>query len=114
MAMTSRRSSTPDPAVPDEAGARRTARERRRNEALHGSALLAERAETYRRLLAKALPFARVELAWMKQRQHVSDEAGMLRNIQAAFASTAMVRGETMEETIARLWGALTQKRKAA
>jgi exonuclease V gamma subunit len=88
--------------------------ERHGNEALHGSALLAERADTYRRLLAEALPFARVELAWMKQRQHVTDEPGMLRNIQAAFASTAMVRGQTIEETIARLWGALAEKRKAA
>ena len=88
--------------------------DRRRDEILHGSPLLAERAETYRRLLAEALPFARVELAWMKQRQHVTDEPGMLRNIQAAFASTAMVRGQTIEETIARLWGARADKRKAA
>ena len=84
------------------------------NATLHGSALLAERTETYRRLLAEALPFARVELAWMKQRQHVSDEPGMLRNIQAAFASTAMIRGETIEETVARLWGALAEKRRVA
>ena len=87
---------------------------RRRNEALYGSALLAERAETYRRLLAEALPFARVELAWMKQRRHVSNEPGMLRNIQAAFASTAMIRGESIEDTIARLWGALADARRAA
>ena len=88
--------------------------ERRRNEALYGSALLAERAETYRRLLGDALPFARVELAWMKQRQHVTNEPGMLRNIQAAFASTAMIRGETIEQTIARLWGAVAGARRAA
>jgi exonuclease V gamma subunit len=86
----------------------------RRNEALHGSALLAERAETYRRLLAEALPFARVELAWMRQRRSISDEPGMLRNIQAAFASTAMIRGEPIEATIARLWGALAETRRAA
>ena len=86
--------------------------ESRRNEALHGSALLAERSATYSRLMADALPFARVELAWMKQRQHVADETGMLRNVQAAFASTAMLRGETIEATVARLWGALGERKE--
>lgn len=80
---------------------------------LHGSELLAKRAADYRRLLDQALPFARVELAWMKQRQNVTDEPGMLRNIQAAFASTAMVRGEGIEETIARLWAPLNREKAA-
>jgi exonuclease V gamma subunit len=86
---------------------------RRDQIALHGSQILAERAETYRRLLVEALPFARVELAWMKQRRAITDEPGMLRNIQAAFASTAMIRGQSIEETIARLWKPLNKERAA-
>ena len=88
--------------------------ETRRNETLYGSTLLAARAETYRRLLAEALPFAKVELAWMRQRQHVANAPGMVRNIQAAFASTAMMRGETIDQTVARLWGVLGGTRRAA
>lgn len=87
---------------------------RTRTDALHGSALLAERAETYRRLMAEAMPFARIELAWAKQRQHVSNEPGYLRNAAAAFASTAMIRGQTIEETVARLWGAAIERRNVA
>jgi hypothetical protein len=101
-------------AAADELAMSRKNAEARRDEALYGSALLAERAESYRRLMAEALPFARVELAWMKQRQHVTNERGMLGNIQAAFASTAMMRGEAIEETIARLWGVLADARRAA
>ena len=102
------------PSTPTDSGLVCKTVEARRNEALYGSALLAERAETYRRLMAEALPFARVELAWMKQRQHVANERGMLRNVQAAFASTAMMRGESIEETVARLWGVLADARRAA
>ncbi len=57
----------------------------------------------YRALFDEALPFARLHLAFDRQDgRHIGDEDGWVRNIQAAYASSAILRGETVVEVAAR------------
>jgi hypothetical protein len=60
--------------------------------------------ETYEALIAEAMPYARAEVAAMKDRgDNLSNEPSWLRNIAASYASTAMIRGETIAQVAARL-----------
>jgi hypothetical protein len=57
----------------------------------------------YRALFDEALPFARLHLAFDKQDgRYIPDEDGWVKNIQAAYASTAILRGETIVQVAAR------------
>jgi hypothetical protein len=57
----------------------------------------------YRALFDEALPFARLHLAFDRQDgRHIGDEEGWVKNIQAAYASTAILRGETIVQVAAR------------
>ncbi len=57
----------------------------------------------YMALFDEALPFARLHLAFDRQDgRHISDEAGWVKNIQSAYASTAILRGETIVEVASR------------
>jgi hypothetical protein len=57
----------------------------------------------YRALFDEARPYALLHLAFDKQAgRHISDEDGWVKNIQAAYASTAILRGESIVEVAAR------------
>jgi hypothetical protein len=57
----------------------------------------------YRALFDEALPFARLHLAFDRQDgRHINDERIWVKNIQAAYTSTAILRGETIVEVAAR------------
>jgi hypothetical protein len=76
--------------------------------------LLAQREETYRRLLVEAMPFGRRRVAEIKASgEHVTDEAGRARQEAAALVSTAMITGQPLEQVIARLWKPSEQRKVA-
>ena len=57
----------------------------------------------YRALFDEALPFAQLHLAFDRQDGRLAgDEDVWVKSIQAAYASTAMLRGETIVEVAAR------------
>jgi hypothetical protein len=57
----------------------------------------------YRALFDEALPFARLLMAFdIQAGRNISDPEGWVKNIQAGFASTAILRGETIVEVAAR------------
>jgi hypothetical protein len=57
----------------------------------------------YMALFAEALPYARLHLALDRQDgRHITDEDGWVNNIQAAYASTAILRSESIVEVAAR------------
>jgi hypothetical protein len=59
--------------------------------------------EQYEELVRQAKPYAQVEIDRMKARgDKLSNEPKWRRNIQAAIASTAMQRGETVEAVARR------------
>jgi hypothetical protein len=58
---------------------------------------------TYRALFDEALPFARLLMAFdIQAGRNISDEEAYLKEIQACFASTAILRGESIVEVAAR------------
>lgn len=57
----------------------------------------------YEALIQEAMPFARLEVAFLKQQgDNLSDEGAWVRNIAAAYASFALMRGQSIEQVALR------------